>query len=167
MDFLSGWIISIVGVVVLGVLVDVIISDGQTAKYVRSIFALVTALVIAAPIVKLATGDEKFDLGIFGDTDAGASEVDEDYLKYLFDLKVETLRNEVFYQVKESGSEASDVTIDAEDINGKFTVKSVKIVINGERPHINIIDKIVRGVSELLNINKENIEVYGREQGSG
>ena len=57
---MTGWIMSIVGVVVVGVLIDVLTPEGESNKYVKGIYALIVVLVIASPIAKALRSDIDF-----------------------------------------------------------------------------------------------------------
>ena len=54
---MSGWLISIVGVVSLGVLIEVLLPEGENSKYIRGIFSIIVIFVIISPLPKLAKGD--------------------------------------------------------------------------------------------------------------
>lgn len=58
---MTAWIISIVGVVVLGVLVDVMLPEGSTAKYIKGVFGLIALAVMIAPLPKLFNKDFNFE----------------------------------------------------------------------------------------------------------
>lgn len=58
---MTAWIISIVGVVVLGVLVDVMLPEGSTAKYIKGVFGLIALAVMIAPLPKLFNRDFNFE----------------------------------------------------------------------------------------------------------
>ena len=47
---MSSWLLSIVGVVVIGALTEVLLSDSNIHKFVRSIYAFFVLLVIAQPL---------------------------------------------------------------------------------------------------------------------
>lgn len=57
---MTGWIMSIVGVVVVGVLIDVLTPEGESNKYVKGVYALIVVLVIASPIAKALRSDVDF-----------------------------------------------------------------------------------------------------------
>ena len=50
---LSAWVLSIVGIVVLTLMVDIIIPEGKTGKYIKGVFAMLTVFVIAMPLPKI------------------------------------------------------------------------------------------------------------------
>lgn len=58
---MNAWIISIVGVVVLGVLVDVMLPEGNTAKYIKGVFGLIALAVMIAPLPKLFNKEFNFE----------------------------------------------------------------------------------------------------------
>lgn len=60
---LSAWVLSIVGIVVLTLMVDIIIPEGKTGKYIKGVFAMLTVFVIAMPLPKIFNSE--FDLEEF------------------------------------------------------------------------------------------------------
>ena len=42
---MNAWLLSIVGVVSLGVLLEILLADGETAKYIKGVFALAVVLI--------------------------------------------------------------------------------------------------------------------------
>ena len=68
------WIMSIVGVICLGLLLEIVLPEGQTAKYVKGAFSLLVVFVIAAPLPNLLGKDWKLNL------DGYSFEIDEDYI---------------------------------------------------------------------------------------
>lgn len=76
---MSEWIISIVGVIMLGVLLEIVLPEGNTAKYVRGAFSLLVVFAIAAPLPALFGKDFTFSL------DAAAVNVDGAYADETYD----------------------------------------------------------------------------------
>ena len=56
---MSGWIISICGISLLSVLVDAIVPDGNTKKYVRTVIGIVLTFSMLLPIANLFTQTAK------------------------------------------------------------------------------------------------------------
>ena len=54
---MSGWLMGIVGVVSLGVLIEILLPEGENSKYIRGIFSIIVIFVIISPLPKLAKGD--------------------------------------------------------------------------------------------------------------
>lgn len=68
---MAGWITSIVGVICLGVLLEIVLPEGKTAKYVKGAFSLIVIIVIVAPLPSLFKKDWKFDLSENFSPDSG------------------------------------------------------------------------------------------------
>ena len=54
---MNEWIMSIVGITALGVLMDILLPEGETSKYIKGIFALFTVFVIIYPLPKIVNGN--------------------------------------------------------------------------------------------------------------
>ena len=58
---MGAWIMSVVGVICLGVLLEIVLPSGKTTKYVRGTFSLLVVYVIASIIPVVAKADWDFD----------------------------------------------------------------------------------------------------------
>jgi len=72
------WLLGVVGVVLLGVLVDVLLPKGQMSKYVKGIFSVLLIFVILSPVARFFRQDIRLDDLI--NFDAGSYEQDEAYI---------------------------------------------------------------------------------------
>ncbi len=54
---MGEWVISVAGVIMLGVLLEIVLPEGKTAKYVKGAFSLLVVFAIAAPLPKLLNKD--------------------------------------------------------------------------------------------------------------
>lgn len=50
---MEQWVLTVAGIAILSVLCDIILPEGQTRKYVKTVFGVVVTLVIVLPIVNL------------------------------------------------------------------------------------------------------------------
>ena len=50
---IQAWLTSVVGIVAAGVLLDIILPEGDTAKYAKGVYALIVVLVLASPVTEL------------------------------------------------------------------------------------------------------------------
>ena len=48
---MGGYLLSILGVVMLGVVIDVILPSGSISKYISGIFAIIVMFVIISPVI--------------------------------------------------------------------------------------------------------------------
>ena len=60
---MGQWVVTVAGIAILSVLCDVILPEGQTRKYVKTVFGVVVSLVIISPVVTLFS--DGFGDGIF------------------------------------------------------------------------------------------------------
>lgn len=54
---MGAWLLKITGVIALSTLSSLLIPNGQTKKYVKGIFALITLFVLVSPLPKLLKSD--------------------------------------------------------------------------------------------------------------
>ena len=76
-----NWLLGIVGVVLLSVLAEVLLPQGQMSKYVQSIFAVLLLFVIVTPVVSLFR--HKLTAADLINFDAASYETDEAYIDFI------------------------------------------------------------------------------------
>lgn len=119
---MNAWILSVVGVICLGVLLEIVLPEGQTGKYVKGAFSLLVIFVIAAPLPKLLNSDFKLDLGgVWYD-------VDEKYISDTAVISKDALETEMENYLAVNGY-TSEITVTLE----QHSVKGV------ERVHIDAV----------------------------
>lgn len=109
MGAVSGWLLSIAGVIVLSVLAEFVLPEGQINKYTKVIFSFVILLVIIMPLPGLFGKDFNFDK-YFGNSE---SSLQEDYLYQLNLDKLTTLNEELSNKIKDEGLNNVEVSINA------------------------------------------------------
>jgi len=73
---MGAWILSISGVICLGILLEIVLPEGKTAKYIKGAFSLLVVLAIVAPLPSLLKKD--FDISV--KTDAFTVSRQDDYV---------------------------------------------------------------------------------------
>lgn len=120
---MSAWLISIVGVVSLGVLIEIILPDGENTKYIRGIFSIIVIFVIISPLPKMMKGE--FFKGFVGENEAQI-EIDEDY----YNLMKESIHQSIIDGLEDKLSENGYENVKFEvtfDENYAYTVKKVVV----------------------------------------
>lgn len=147
---MKGWILSVVGVIALGVLVDIVLPDGKIAKYVKGAFSLTVVLVIGSIIPIIANADFSLDF------DSG---------KYFSSntASVETLEKPTYYpdlaqqKLKEQGYSASVEIEWSGTLIEKVLVHVDDDMASGEQ--------IAQIVADCLDISKQRVWViYGAQR---
>lgn len=161
-SFISGFIISILGIVVLGVLIDLILPDGQMQKYIKSVFSVIVVLTMVSPLVNIDINKIEFDKFVYNEN---SIELNENYLKnYNEDYKV-VLENIAENTLKNNGFKNVVVEIFYNKSNNNFKIEKVtlnlkKLEINTNQVHIDKYKEMKTIISNLLNVKGEIIFFY-------
>lgn len=121
---MGAWLLKITGVIALSTLSLLLIPNGQTKKYVKGIFALITLFVLVSPLPKLLKSDFSGFPNAF-DT-AVELEIDETFLYGVATNAYKTQERNIEKFLKENGIEAKV----------KFVVKSET---SSEIDYVNVI----------------------------
>ena len=115
--------ISIVGVVSLGVLIEIILPDGENTKYIRGIFSIIVIFVIISPLPKMMKGD--FLKGFTSDSDTQI-EIDDEYYESMKESIHKSVINGLEEKLTSNGYEnvKFEVTFDE---NYAYSVKKVVV----------------------------------------
>lgn len=154
----SAWVLSIVGIVILTLIVDIILPEGQTNKYIKSVFAVITVFVIALPIPSLFNGD--IDIGgVLKNEQAGV--IDTAFIENLMQERAAVVKDELLKEYKTNGIDNVEVEISYKD-DVKFSIEKIFInvknsVIVGSDKNINIKEKVLSITINLLDISDENV----------
>ena len=148
---MTAWILSIAGVTILSVAVDLILPSGQTAKYIKNIFAFVMILVIISPLPALIKGN-------FNVNDIFESEeivLQEDYIYQVNRDKLTALEEEIASSLEEKGIKNVVVTINADIFQIEMKILEVDVdlsdlVIDENSGHIDIEKAITEVVNRLV-----------------
>ncbi len=121
---MGAWLLKITGVIALSTLSSLLIPNGQTKKYVKGIFALITLFVLVSPLPKLLKSDISGFPNAF-DT-VSELEIDETFLYGVATNAYKTQERNIEKFLKENGIEAKV----------KFVVKSET---SSEIDYVNVI----------------------------
>ena len=53
MSAIAGWVLSVLGIVLAGTVVDLMLTKSRLKSFIRSVFATITVLVVITPLPKL------------------------------------------------------------------------------------------------------------------
>lgn len=161
MDAFSSYILSIVGVILLGVLINLILPEGSMSKYIQNIFALIVVFVIVSPVSTLV--NYNFDVGSIIET--SQVEIDQNFVYLVNSQTVNQLEFSIENSLEQEGYLGVSVTISANITTSplkveKVTLDLLNLVINREVQHINKYSKMKEVVLEEVNIEEEKIVFY-------
>lgn len=139
---MKEWILSVVGVIALGVLVDIILPNGKIAKYVKGAFSLVVVLVISSIVPLIADIDFQIDadIGKYFSSESASTSQSFSFAKEKIEKELSEHDCICSVQIEWDNTLVKDVTVYVEKSN-----------ISGER--------IVEIIAECLSVNKNSIKV--------
>ena len=147
---MNAWLLSIVGVVSLGVLLEILLADGETSKYIKGVFALAVVLVLVAPIPKFL--NKNFDINeFFGDEIVAQST----FLQSVNERRNIERENKVLAELKKSNISVEKVRVYY--LRGDLDyIDVVKVYLNGDCDNHKILDI----VSQKVGCDKNKIKIY-------
>ena len=123
MSAISAWLLSIAGVVILSVLSELVLPEGQINKYTKVIFSFIILLVIISPLPKLFGKDFDFNKFLGG----GSGQLQEDYLYQNNINKLTALTKDITDEVKAQGMNNVKVSINANVLCENLEIYSVYV----------------------------------------
>lgn len=147
---MNAWLLSIVGVVSLGVLLEILLADGETSKYIKGVFALAVVLILVAPLPKFLNKD--FDLNNFFGKEM---QTQTTFLNSVNERKNQERENRILTELKKSEIDVQKVRIfylrgDTDNID------VVKVYVKGDFEK----DKIYKVVWDNLACKQDKIKIY-------
>ena len=154
---ISAWVLSIAGVSVLSILIDLFLPNGETNSHIKTVFNYVIIFVIIAPLPSLIKSD--FDTSsIFTESEIV---LQEDYIYQMNVYKTQALQNDISNQIKQSGYDNVVVSVSSENYSSQFKIKAIyvelaNLVINGQAQHTNIVE-IEKEILQII-LSRANVD---------
>lgn len=156
---MAGYILSILGIVVAGVFIDIIIPSGTISKYIKSIYAIFVLAVIITPIIKFFNNNQGFNLQY------QEYEINQNLINYIQTNKIATIENDITLELENEGLFNIDIIINYSIDNNELSINSCTInlenlVISSDKQHINKYEIIKEIVREYTNLTDEEMIFY-------
>ena len=120
---MTEWLLSITGIILLSVIVEFILPEGQINRYIRGIFGFITIFVIIAPLPKLFNKEMDFS-NFLSSYDI---ELQEDYLYEINLSKLNALQSDIVAELEKKGIENVKITYSADVENMEIFEISVDL----------------------------------------
>ncbi len=152
MSGISSWLLGIAGVVILSVLAELILPEGQINKYIKVIFSFATLLVIIAPLPSLI--GKEFDFSNFFES---TTELQEDFLYQINIDKLNAINEDLTSEIKAEGLSGIEIYINANVISETLEIYSIYVDLCDIEYNENYENKnITSAKATILNIIKSN-----------
>ena len=145
------WIISVVGVILLSVLTDVLLPEGQMNKYVKGIFSILLIFVIIAPLADFLRKDIEISDLLNFDMESGGIVVEKSEIVEM----EESLRTDL----ETLGIQCEKVVIFSRE-NNINTIVGVNVFLKEKKEEMDV-DMIRKIIANKINIEQEKIFIYG------
>lgn len=153
---MSSWILSIIGIVFISIIMEIILPNGKTNKFIKSIFSVFLLFIFISPIKDLI---HKFSNTTFNEDNI---KIDENFLYDINLAKNESNQILIQNRLKNKGIEGVNVVICNNLQNYDYSIEKIYIditnlVITDKNQHINKYEVITNTILELINIEKDKI----------
>lgn len=146
-----SWLLGLVGIAVLSVLVDILLPEGQTNKFIKGIFSLLVVFVLISPLAKLKNAD--FDYSeIFS---SERIDVSESYLQKANEREQEILIADLTEMLETKGIKVEKIVLNLKDGNINNIEK-----VSVQTTQTNLSEKVKELIASRLAIDKSLITVY-------
>lgn len=108
-----SWLLGLVGITLLSVLVDILLPEGQTNKFIKGIFSILVVFTLITPIIKLKNADFDFST-IFAQNQISVS---ESFLQKANDREVEKLGESLESELSKNGIKIEKLVLNVKDGN--------------------------------------------------
>lgn len=156
---MSSYVLSILGVVLLGIIIDVIIPSGNINKYIKSIFSIFIIAVIISPVVKFISNKNDFKL------DYDNYQIDQELVEYIYKKRVNNEQTKIEEYFTNEGFCNIDIIINFSIKNNEIEyiscdVNLQNLVISADKQHINKYEFIKSVICDYTNLTEEEILIY-------
>ena len=139
---MGQWVVTVAGIAIISVLCDVILPEGQTRKYIKTVFGVVVTLVIVQPIIGL------FDGGNFSFGGDGSAGIQDKYIESVESRQNKNAADSIklllkYKDISVSTVEVSEwdkrVTLQLDETYSKRLEDIVELVVSSYLPDYEII----------------------------
>lgn len=163
---MKAWLISVVAIVVLTVLLEVLLLDGNTKKYIHGVVRIVLIITMIFPILGLFAKNITYD-DVFLPQTAAENITDQSFLKKIQISRYNSTELNIQKELQKQGIMGAVVSIDIYYADNYLVqISNVYVDINNavitkDDMNIFINDTIIKVIQSYLVVDKEKIIIYG------
>lgn len=152
---------SIIGVCILSVVVDLIVPSGKMSSSIKSVFSYIVILVVLAPLPNLIKGNFSLD-GLFSNVDI---EIQDEYIYNINQSKLDKWTIKIEEELEIAGITGAIVSISANIFEYDMQIDAVYVdlynaVISSNLANKNIQTEVVSVALKCLDVEKNKVVVY-------
>lgn len=149
---MSGYILSVLGIVLAGVLIDIIIPNGAINKYIKSIYSIFVVAVLLSPAINYISKAKNITLQYQN------VQINTQLLNHIAKQQVSTKQKNIENDLKQQGFNGVSVILEYSLKNDDIsiiscTVNLENLSISSSNKHINKYEFISKVVNNHTNLN--------------
>ena len=162
MSAISTWVLSIVGIIILSILVDLILPSGKTSSFIKNIFGYLIIVVILSPVFTFFTNKEFSVNDLF---DKENVQIQDGFVASVNRQFLDNAEKAIEKACEEEGFRFVEVGIDANIFESNLVINQISIdlkfvVIDDKAKNKNIKTSILDIVQDNIKIEKEIVVFY-------
>lgn len=164
MSIFSSWVLSITGIAVLGIMMDLILPEGQMQKYVKAVFSFLVVFVIISPFPKLF--QSKLSIEEFFGTEQ-AIQIQTQFIGVVNMQKKLALEKNIVTALDFQGVRNIKATVTIDYLSNQFKIDKISIdvgqvIITTNLKHIDMLELVKHTTKQISGIGEDKIEIYER-----
>lgn len=161
MESISAWILSIAGICMLSVIIDLVVPEGKTNTIIKNVFSYAIVLVVILPLPKLFKNNTDLN-DLFSPVDFP---MQDNYIYNVNQAKLDKWTQDINDDLVNGGIYGAVVSISANIFERNMEINAVyvdlyNVVISNENKNINIKTEVVRVVLNYINIKEDKVIFY-------
>ena len=161
MSSLSSWVLSIAGICLISVILDLMMPEGKTNSIIKNVISYAIILVVIFPLPKLMNKNFSAD-EIFDEIDIT---IQNDYIYNINQSKLDALKEQIEYELNGNGIWGVEVSVSGNIFDNPMVINAVYVdlynaVISENGKNINIQTEVLNVVLKIIDISKEKVVFY-------
>lgn len=162
MSAISTWVLSIVGIIILSILVDLILPSGKTSSFIKNIFGYLIIVVILSPVFTFFT---KKDFSVNDLFDKENVQIQDGFVASVNRQFLNNAEKAIEKACEEEGFRFVEVGIEADIFENQLIINQISVnlkfvVIDDKAKNKNIKTSILDIVQDNIKIEKEIVVFY-------
>lgn len=167
-DFFSSWGQGIIVAVIIGTIIEMILPEGSSKKYIKVVIGIYILFTIISPFIQKFSGSklsaenilntEKYEKMMAKGSNTISQKLEDNNSRTIKDIYTENLKTDIKAKLKEKGYEAESIYLRVSD-DGNYTIEKlqIKLLATENKNNGNTETKKV----EINSVNVEKIEIVG------
>lgn len=159
---MKDWLLGIVATVLLLILLEMLLSEGTTKKYIKGILHLIIIIVMILPLINLSKNSADYKNIINGNTNLNVDtlEISDEDQKKITDVQIVYIKKTLESYLFNRGIDCEVNIIIQNNYPETIEIFIYDIGINGQNKNIYTNEKIKSMVQEVINTDINRIVIY-------